>query len=275
MKTAKRMLSTVALTLSMISLTSASAEESRAELAKELANPIATLISVPFEGNYDTNIGANDSGSRYHVNIQPVVPISLNDDWNIIVRTILPVMWQEDIFEVAGIGSGSQSGLGNTVQSFFFSPKQPTDDGLIWGVGPVFLLPTATDDLLGGDQWGAGPTGVALKQFGGGWTAGALANHIWSFADHKDAKVSTTYMQPFLAYTTPDAWTYAVNSQSTYDWENKNWAVPVNFILQKVIKVGTQMVAIQGAVRYWAVTDSDATPEGWGARLNLTFLFPK
>lgn len=274
MRTTNSMLSIVVLSLSMISLTSVSAEESHEDLAKNLANPIAAMISVPFQGNYDTNIGENDSGSRYTLNLQPVVPISLNDDWNLISRTILPVVWQDDIFEVAGIGSGSQFGLGNTIQSFFISPKLPTEGGLIWGVGPVFSLPTATDDLLGGDQWGAGPTAIALKQIGP-WTMGALANHVWSFADDTDAKVSNTFLQPFISYTTPDAWTYALNSESIYNWETEDWSVPINAMIQKVTKFGNKTVAIQGGVRYWAATDSPSSPEGWGVRLDLTFLFPK
>jgi len=255
--------------ISMITSTAVYADEST-DIAKKLANPVASMISVPLQYNYDTDIGALDTGSKSFVNIQPVIPISLNDDWNVISRTILPVVWQKDIVP----GSGSQSGLGNVVQSLFFSPKLPTDNGWIWGAGPVFLLPTATDDLIGGDQWGAGPTGVALKQ-SGPWTYGGLFNHIWSFAEDKNAKISSTFLQPFLAYVTPEAVTYSINTESTYNWETEEWAVPINVGVSKVMKVGTQLISLQGGVRYWAVSDADITPEGWGARFTVTFIFPK
>jgi hypothetical protein len=122
-------------------------------LAKDLANPVAALISVPFQFNYDQDIGAARGGKRWQLNIQPVLPVDLNPEWNLISRTILPVVWQDEIYP----GAGSQSGIGDTVQSLFFSPKAPTA-GWIWGAGPVFLLPTGSDDLLSVNKWGAGPT---------------------------------------------------------------------------------------------------------------------
>jgi hypothetical protein len=139
-------------------------------LAKQLANPIASLSSVPLQFNYDAGIGPFDDGEKFALNIQPVIPISISEDWNMISRTILPIASQHDAFP----GAGSQFGLGDTVQSVFFSPKALTSGGWTWGVGPVLLIPTATDNLLGGGQWGAGPTGVALRQTARGWTYGAL-----------------------------------------------------------------------------------------------------
>ena len=239
------------------------------ELAKQLSNPVASLISVPFHLNYDSGFGATDA-DRWLLNVQPVIPFSIGEDWNLISRTIVPFVDIEGLVP----GSDGASGIGDTVQSLFFSPKEPTASGLIWGVGPVFLLPTATDDLLGSGKWGIGPTGVVLRQ-SGPWTYGALANHIWSVAGDEDRPdVNSTFLQPFVTYTTPGATTFGLNSESTYDWENEAWTASVNATIGQVVPIGGRPVSFTGGVRYW-LDSPEGGPEGWGARFVVTLLFPK
>ena len=246
-----------------------SAQQNADELAKKLANPVASLISVPMQLNWDTDIGPVEEGERFTLNIQPVIPISLDDDWNLISRTILPIIDQADIFP----GAGSQTGTGDVVQSLFFSPKAPTAGGLIWGVGPVLLLPTGSDDLLGTEQWGIGPTAVLLKQ-SGRLTIGALVNHIESVAGDEDrADVSSTFLQPFVAKGFPGGVTVTFNTETTYDWEAEQWTVPVNVLYTKVTRLGGQLVSIGGGVRYY-VEGSESAPT-WGLRVVFTLLYPK
>ena len=196
------------------------AEAYEYNIAKQLSNPVAALISVPFQFNYDRGMAPPEDGRRYLLNIQPVVPFSLTPEWNLISRTIVPVIGQKD----AAPGGGGQSGLGDIVQSLFFSPARPTAGGLIYGVGPVFLLPTATDRRLGTEQWAVGPTGVVLKQEGP-WTVGVLANHLWSVAGDSDrASLNATFVQPFVTYVTRTRTTFALNTESTYDWQRSQWS---------------------------------------------------
>lgn len=242
---------------------------SDADLAQQLTNPVASLIQVPVQNNFDWGYGADGSGFRYQANIQPVVPMSLNSDWNMISRTILPVIGQTDVTGPAT----SQFGLGDVVQSLFFSPTKPSPSGFIWGAGPVLLVPTASDAALGGGKWGVGPTAVVLK-IAGPITYGALANHIWSFAG-KDSRadVSATFVQPFFAYTTKSATTYSINSETTYDWQNDVWLVPINIAISQLVVLGKQPVSIGAGARYWV--ESPRGGPDWGMRLSIAMLFPK
>jgi hypothetical protein len=178
----------------LLALPSAFAQEKAdEELVKQLNNPVSSLISVPFQNNFEFNLGPNNDGFKYTLNFQPVIPFSLTKDWNVIIRTIVPIIDQTDVIAP----NTSQGGLSDITQSFFFSPKKPVG-GMIVGVGPVFLYPSATDDLLGSEKWGAGPTIVLLKQTGG-WTYGLLFNHIWSFTgDEHRNYVSSTFLQRSL-----------------------------------------------------------------------------
>jgi len=244
--------------------------ETDQELAMATLNPVAALISVPLQFNYDDEIGPARQGERWQLNIQPVIPFSLNENWNLISRTILPVVRQEDVFP----GAGTQSGLGDTLQSLFLSPAAPTASGWIWGAGPVFLLPTGASDLST-EKWGIGPTAVALKQQSG-WTYGALANHVWSVAGDDDRRdISATFLQPFLSFTTPTFTSFTVNSESLYDWESDAWSVPVNLIVSQLVKLGGQPLSLALGARYWVESPDGVGPEGWGYRFTMNFLFPK
>lgn len=243
------------------------------DLAKQLNNPVADLISFPIQTNWDFNVGPSD-GFRMTANVQPVIPISLNEDWNVISRTVVPVIYQND---VAG-DSGNQFGLGDTLQSLFFSPKAPKATAmgnLIWGAGPAIAAPTSTDDLLGLGTLGFGPTGVLLFQEGP-WTYGGLANHLWGVAETRNGvpDLNNTFVQPFVAYTTKTAWTYSLNAEMSYNWTAGEWSGPLNVSASKLIEVGKQPISLQAGLRWWAV-DTESSPEGVGLRLSATFVFPK
>jgi hypothetical protein len=179
-------------------------------LAKQLASPVAWLISVPFQSNFDFNAGQDNDKFKYTLNIQPVIPLSISEDWNLITRSIQPVIYQDELFP----GLASKFGLGDMTPSFFFSPKDRFH-GWIWGAGPVFLLPTATDNALGTGKWGAGSTAVGLRQEGP-WTYGLLTNHLWSFAGEAGRPdVSNTFIQPFLSYNTKTGFGVTLQTEST------------------------------------------------------------
>ncbi|MGK6315771.1 transporter [Neorhizobium sp. DT-125] len=258
----------VSLLLLACSATVAGAQEHDVDdLSKKLSNPVSNLISVPFQSNFDFGAGAEDDGFSYTLNIQPVIPISLNDDWLVISRTILPIGYR-DYFPGETV-----FGIGDITQSFFFSPKAPGPGGLTWGVGPVFLIPTATDDNLGTGKFGLGPTAVVLTQRDS-WTIGALGNHIWSVAGEGDREdVNATFLQPFVSYNLGNGRSISLNTESTYDWEADQWTVPINLSFSQVTHIGKQPVSFQIGVRYYA-----DTPEGgpeWGIRAGITLLFPE
>jgi hypothetical protein len=242
--------------------------QSEEELAKKLNNPVASLISVPFQFNWDHEYGQEREGHKFTLNVQPVIPSQLSSDWTLISRIIVPIVDQHIPF----IGDGSQSGIGDITGEFFFVPSKPGPGGVLWGVGPAILIPTRTD-FISADKWGLGPTAVVVKQESG-WTYGALANHLWSVGGSGSQSISNTFLQPFVSYTTKDAWTFGLNAESTYDWTHSQWTVPINATVSKLMRIGKQAVSLGATARYYA--ESPATgPHGWGVRATVTFLFPE
>lgn len=244
-----------------------SSQAQDSDIQKKLANPIASLTLLPIQVNYDTNIGPERDGLRITTNIQPVTPFKLDSEWTLVVRTIVPVIGQDDLFT----GTGSQFGLGDSLQSFFFVPQSV--NGFTWGAGPALLWRTGTDKLLTSGKWAVGPTAVALQQTGS-WTVGLLANHVWSFAGDADREdVSNTFVQPFVSYAASAGWTYTLNTESSYDWQAGQWSVPVNFQIQKLTMFGDQPVSITAGVKYWAESP-ESGPHDFGGRFALSFILP-
>ena len=219
---------------------------SAAELAKQLANPIASLVSVPFQSNWEFGVGPEEK-TRYVMNFQPVMPFSLNKDWNLIARVIVPIVSQPPLVP----GAAATFGISDLVTSFFVSPVKGS---LVWGVGPVLLIPTTTDPYLGTERWGAGATAVVLKQVGP-WTIGGLANHIWSYGGDADrANVNQTFLQPFFTYGTKTGYSLTLQTEATANWEaasGQRWTVPLNLAVSRVVKLGKRPMSIAVSPGYF------------------------
>ena len=250
-------------------LSAESAESAQEKLAKATQNPIAALISLPMKLDWDTGLGTTGADRSLWV-VQPVIPVSINDNWNMISRTVIPA-WI-DVGPTTP-GGGSTSGMGDILQSFFFSPKAPTSSGWILGVGPAINLPTSSVEGLGTNTWNIGPTAIALKQTGG-FTYGALANQLWSLnRNDMGENSSSMFLQPFLTWTNKKFMTFGINTESTYDWKSKQWTVPVNLFVQQMLKVGKQPLTVQLGYRNYL--DAPAGGPNWGIRFQVVLLFPK
>jgi hypothetical protein len=250
------------------------AEPAAEALAKQLSNPVADLVSVPLQFNFLEGVGPYNDLS-FVMKVQPVVPFHLTKDWNLIGRMILPYINQPSL--TPGDSAATAAGTGDIVASAFFSPVK-VKDGLVWGVGPVFNLPTTTNPMLGSGQWGAGPTFVILKMQGH-MTYGILANQLWGFADtgsYPRTGLNQMFLQPFFAYTTPKAVTYTVQSETTANWtasSSQTWTVPINFLVGKVMKIGPFPVQMMGGAGYY-VESPDATGATWQLRAQFTLILP-
>jgi len=238
------------------------------ELTRKLNNPVASLISVPFQNNLDVGIGETD-GSRNVLNFQPVVPFKLTSGLNLIARVVVPVVSQNNIYGT----HTTQTGLSDVLVSTFLSPSV-VKNGLTWGAGPAFLIPAATDELLGAKKWGVGPTAVILQQTKG-WTFGALANQIWSFAGSDDrSDVSQFYLQPFLTHNWKSGAGLGVSSEITRNWKASTTTAVIIPSISGITKVGTQTVQLNLGPRI-PVTYPDAKKPDFGVRASFVLVFPK
>ena len=239
-----------------------------AQLALKLTNPVASLISIPIQNWFDFNLGPKKDGFRYTFEAQPVYPMRISKDWNLISRTTIPVIYQQNV-----IGRTTQTGFRDSPENLFLSPVHTKS--FIWGAGPIFLAPTGTYGLLSSRKFGMGPTAVVLEHRRHA-NFGLLANHVWSVAGtDSHPYVSQTYAQTFITYTTTKAWTIATTSYNTYDWHAGRWTsivMPVR--VSKLLKIGGQRISI-GAAPRCTVTSPQYAPKGCGLEFTVTPLYPK
>lgn len=264
-----RILSSILFLVLSITITQTGHAQSESDLAKQAQNPVSDLISVPLQNNFDFNIGPHDR-TRYTLNIQPVIPFGISENWNIITRTIAPVLYQPDI----AISSGGETGLGDINTTWFFPPSKLGK--LIWGIGPILQFPTATDDTLGTGKWAAGPS-IVLLTMPGSWVLGVLASNIWSYAgDSKRDDVNQFLLQYFVNYNLPNGWYLTSAPINTANWEADNdnrWTIPLGGGGGRVFKIGPQPLNLQTQA-FYNVEKPDLGPE-WSFRVQLQFLFPK
>jgi hypothetical protein len=245
-------------------------------LQEAAQNPIADLISVPFQNNFNFGTGERDV-TQYVLNVQPVYPATLTPDWNLIIRPIVPVINQPKAFDDPG--SASAFGLGDIFLELFFSQSRPVETligNISWGVGPTLVFPSATDDLLGSSKWSAGPGAVAFISKPP-FTYGALVNQVWSYAGDDDASdINQLLVQPFLNYNLAGGWSVGTAPIITANWEaddGDSWTLPIGGGVGKLTKIGE--VPVQANLRaYW----NAVTPEfgaDWQLQFQLSLLFPK
>ncbi len=258
----------VALTVGLLATTSALAQQKTEDLAKAAQNPVAAMISVPFQNNTNFNVGPFNRAQDI-LNIQPVIPITLNPDWNLISRSIIPLMLQP-----SPTTDSSLFGLGDISETLFLSPAHP--GSIIWGIGPAVTFPTATNSILGTGKWLAGPSAVALVT-PGHWVIGALISNQWSFAgDSNRSSVNTGLIQPFINYNFSEGWYATFSPVMTVNWNapsGQQWTVPIGGGIGRVFRVGKQPLNAQVA-GYYNVVRPDGAAD-WQLRLQLSLLFPR
>lgn len=264
----------LAATLLSTQAQAAMTEAEQKALAKASQNPVASLISVPFENNFNGDFGPNN-GNQNVLNIKPVIPVAIGENWNLINRVILPVVSQPGIPDG---GPNRQNGLGDTTYQAFFSPSSPGE--WIWGVGPQVQLPTHTDEVLGNENWAAGPAAVLLTM-PGNWVYGGLVSHAWDFAssgnDGSDADISTTVMQPFVNYNFGQGWYVVSAPVITANWEaeksSDEWTIPVGGGVGRVFAIGKQHVNARMA--YYYNVEKPTFGAQWDLQFSFFLLFPK
>jgi hypothetical protein len=250
--------------------TPALAQHGQEDLARAAQNPLANMVSIPFQNNTNFNTGP-ENGTQNVLNIQPVIPIDLTPDWNLITRTIVPVVTQPGVVP----GQDSTTGFGDTLFSAFLSPAR--NEGTIWGVGPAVQFPTHGSDRLGNDRWGLGPAFVALRMHHGSpWVYGFLVNNVWSASGGDDPTYNKLTLQPFVNYNLPDGWYLTSSPVVTADWKahgGDRWTVPIGGGVGKIVRLGRLPLNLQLGAYYNVERPTNGSD--WSVRAQVQLLLPK
>ena len=240
--------------------------ESNADLARQLQNPVGDLISFPLQNNVNFGYGPR-GGAQNVLQLQPVIPFHITDDWNLITRTVLPVVWNPDL------SPGTTVPVGTAPTSFtaFLAPKHATN-GFLWGAGPVVQIPAISSATLGSNVWGGGPSAVIVYMTGP-WVAGALANNIWSLGGAESASYSTFLGNPFVAYNFDDGWYVISGPNIVANWqaEGTKWTVPIGGGAGRTFRIGALPVDLAVSA-YYNVVRPEIGPR-WQLSTTLAFVF--
>ncbi len=267
MPTSDRLSARMALVLALLFQTQCASAQDSQDLAKASQNPVGDLISLPFQNNMNFDVGPDDRVQNI-MNIQPVYPVALNEDWNLITRTILPVISQP------APGDDRTDGIGDLNFTGFISPRAPGE--WIWGLGPVLAFPTASDDVLGTEKYSAGLSAVVLTM-PGRWVVGGLVSNVWSYAGDDDREdVNSFLFQYFVNYNFSSGWYFSSAPIMTANWEadsDDRWTVPLGGGFGKIVRMGKLPVNINSQV-FYNVEKPRGGPD-WSWRLQFQFMFPK
>lgn len=237
-------------------------------LAMQAQNPVANLMSIPFQNNTSFGIGPHNRTQNV-LNIQPVIPFNLNEDWNLITRTICPLIYQPFAWKE----SGGKFGLGDINFTAFISPAKPGT--IIWGAGPILSFPTATDEILGTEKWSAGPSVVVLTM-PTPWVVGVLVNNLWDFAgDYNRSHVNQMLIQYFINYNLPDGWYFSSAPINTANWKapsGEKWTIPVGGGFGKILTIGG--LPVNASAQAYSNVEKPTGAADWSMRLQVQFLFP-
>ena len=251
----------MAMCLMLMARNGCGAQENADDLAKASQNPVADMTSFPLQFNFNSG-GALESRTQLLLNIQPVMPLPLDEHWTLIARTVVP-------YVNTPLPDGSrETGIADIQAQLFFTPRVPGK--VVWGFGPILSVPSATNDAARTGQWALGPTGVALVTKGR-WVVGVLANQLWRIGgDNNGADISQLLLQPFINFNIPKGWSISTAPVITANWsadDGDEWTVPLGIGVGKITAIGRQPVSI-GMQYYHNVERPDQ-----GAANQVRFVF--